>query len=560
MKRGNRTAKGAIDLMEESLFLFRSAPPAAWAAYYLGSLPFVLGLLFFWADMSRSPFASQHMAGAALVLAVLFVWMKFWQAIFARHLRATLAGEAAAKIELRQAMRILLTQSALQPIGLLLLTLASIIVLPFGWVYAFCQNATVLDDGQSAELRPLVKTSLRHALLWPSQNHSCLALLGVFGLFVFLNLCTVCFATPLLFKTVLGLETMFTRGAMAMLNSTFFAAMAGLAYLCLDPVVKSLYTLRCFYGESLRTGEDLQAELRTISAASTAPAIAALACAVFILSPNASAGELSHSESVNLYVSHTSTADPSASVSPDELDRSIQDVIQQRKYTWRSPREKLIEPQTNSDEGVIRRFLRQVGEFFGRVTSRIMNWLDELLRRIFGRNSRPTSHVSGYGWIMAKEMLIYLLVASVLAALGFLAYRIFRGRRPGSKVVQAQPIQAAPDLSDENVGAEQLPEDGWTRLARELLERGEFRLALRAFLLASLAHLAGRNLITLAKFKSNRDYERELLRRAHAFPALRGCFGENVSVFDRIWYGLHEVNAELVNQFAANVEKIRSAA
>ena len=95
------------------------------------------------------------------------------------------------------------------------------------------------------------------------------------------------------------------------------------------------------------------------------------------------------------------------------------------------------------------------------------------------------------------------------------------------------------------------------KLARELLERGELRLAMRAFYLASLAHLAGRNLISLAKFKSNRDYERELRRRGHSFPDLLSVFGETVSVFDRIWYGLHEVNGELVQQFAANVERIK---
>jgi hypothetical protein len=115
-----------------------------------------------------------------------------------------------------------------------------------------------------------------------------------------------------------------------------------------------------------------------------------------------------------------------------------------------------------------------------------------------------------------------------------------------------------PDLSDENLGAEQLPEDGWTKLARELLAGGDLRLALRAFYLASLAHLAQRNLIKLEKFKSNREYERELNRRAHSLPALLGAFGQNVSVFDRSWYGLHEIDSELVSEFAANLERMRA--
>ena len=35
-------------------------------------------------------------------------------------------------------------------------------------------------------------------------------------------------------------------------------------------------------------------------------------------------------------------------------------------------------------------------------------------------------------------------------------------------------------------------------------------------------------------------------------------FTQNVTVFDRIWYGLHEVNAEMLHQFASNVEKIKA--
>jgi hypothetical protein len=139
-----------------------------------------------------------------------------------------------------------------------------------------------------------------------------------------------------------------------------------------------------------------------------------------------------------------------------------------------------------------------------------------------------------------------------------LLYRLFRGKGNKQTAILSEAIQPAPDLADENVGADQLPEDSWINLGRELVGRGELRLALRAFYLASLAHLASRNLISLARFKSNRDYERELGRRAHAFPQLLGLFGENVTVFDRVWYGMHEINPELVNQFLSKVELIKA--
>ena len=82
---------------------------------------------------------------------------------------------------------------------------------------------------------------------------------------------------------------------------------------------------------------------------------------------------------------------------------------------------------------------------------------------------------------------------------------------------------------------------------------------MRAFYFASLAHLAARNLISLARFKSNHDYERELRRRAHSVQNLPAAFGDNVLRFERVWYGLHEADQESVAQFAIDVEKIRAA-
>jgi hypothetical protein len=83
---------------------------------------------------------------------------------------------------------------------------------------------------------------------------------------------------------------------------------------------------------------------------------------------------------------------------------------------------------------------------------------------------------------------------------------------------------------------------------------------MRAFYLASLAHLAARNLISIARFKSNRDYERELSRRGHSFPELLSLFGQNVLSFEKIWYGVHDITLDAVNQFALKVERIKTGA
>jgi len=88
------------------------------------------------------------------------------------------------------------------------------------------------------------------------------------------------------------------------------------------------------------------------------------------------------------------------------------------------------------------------------------------------------------------------------------------------------------------------------------MEKGSLQLSFRAFYFATLAHLAKYELITIAKHKSNRDYERELRRRGHEKKGLPAGFAGNVQVFDRTWYGLHEVTLEDLELFAANQERI----
>src|SRR5258708_23198483 len=267
MKRDRRQpAKGAIELIEEAVHLLRQAPPGVLAGYYAGAGPLVLGGLYFWADMSRSPFAGQRLAGEALAVGALFMWMKFRQAVFALQLRDMAAGRPHTTLTLRRSTRIFIQQAVLQATGLYLLPLAALIVLPFGWVYAFYQNLTALADHEtSGELGALFKKAAQQTTLWPMQNHALVAILSGFGFYVFLNLSTVCFMLPGLVKILLGVETVLTRSAMSLLNTTFFAVMAGLTYLCVDPIIKAVYALRCFYGESRATGEDLEAELKSFA-------------------------------------------------------------------------------------------------------------------------------------------------------------------------------------------------------------------------------------------------------------------------------------------------------
>lgn len=298
--------KSAFDLAEEAVHVVRTTP-ALLAFYYLGSLPFILALLYFWTDMTRSAFADRHCVEASLGLTLLFVWMKSWQAIFTVSLLAQIRGVAAERWTWRRLARLVIAQSMLQPWGLWLLPLALLLALPFPALYAFYQNVTVFGADADGHVQTVRQRAWQQAKLWPKQNALLIWLLSPWivvvaamfalaaalfisaaqnGVFVFLlsllgvlllvllsplgvvvaaNLGATLMLLPQLIKLLFGIETIFTLSGAYALNTTFLAVVCALTYLCLDPLVKAAYTLRCFYGEALQTGEDLQVQLREVA-------------------------------------------------------------------------------------------------------------------------------------------------------------------------------------------------------------------------------------------------------------------------------------------------------
>jgi uncharacterized membrane protein len=571
MKRGKQ-GKNAFDLIEEATHLLRTAPTGLLATYYIGAIPFILALLFFWADMSQNPFANAHLAEAALGVSALFVWMKFWQAVFARRVRAHFAAEPEAPLQWRPALRIAAAQITLQPLGLLPIGLClagffyftpvGLMLVPvIAALLPLFHNITALGDGGTLSMTAIFKKAWRLWWLWPRQNIVLLGILHFFALYVLINWSVLCLYLPSLIKTLFSIESVFSSSPMAMMNSTFIAAMCGLTYLCVDPILKTVYALRCFYGESVKSGEDLKAELKRFSFSPSAAALLVLALLLASATALNAANDATAEnqpvsdaklEAQNPPAAKASPAGKPAAISSPDLDQTINRTIHESKYTWRMPREKMSD---SGDEGPIGRFMDKINELLKKCARTLLDWWERLTRKLFPRRASG-SLGGGQGWMTTLQLLFFILLAVVICTLAIFIYRILQRRRQPN-LVASEAIQPVPDVADENVGADQLPEDGWTKLARELLERGEFRLAMRAFYLASLAHLAQRNLISIARFKSNREYERELRRRGHSFPDLLSVFGDNLSVFEGIWYGLHDVNGETVTQFAANVDRMR---
>lgn len=540
--------RSPVDLIEESFYLLRRASFGTWGAYCAGTLPFVLVFLYFWSDMARSAFAHERLPTGVVALTVLFLWMKVCHAVFARNLANALCGDAPVSWSSRDIARLAIHQTILQPLGLFLLPLALVLILPAYWAYAFVVNTTVFAANPENDLRSIISKSWKQALLWPHQNHTVLLLYKLFGFVIFLNIMSVFLGGPLLLKILFGIETVFSQSPWAALNSTMLAGAVAVTFLCIDPLIKASYVLRTFYGESLHTGQDLKAELFRVSGPARS---AVLAAALMCLA----SGDATSLIAAPLEQPRSASPAPSGAIDVDQLSRSIDDVIQQREYGWRLPRE-TIAGSGNRARGFMEGLFEQIEKAFratGEAIRDFINWIRSLA------NKPKLPSTGGLSLDNLVETLVVLLGIALVGLIVWMFHRLWQ-RRDQSPVTEAAPAAAMPDVSDESTRAEQLPEEGWIRLGQDLLQRGELRLALRAFYLSSLAHLAERQLITLARFKSNLDYQRELQRRAHVVAEVPGLFAWNVAAFERSWYGPHEATPELLREFTANTERLRSSA
>lgn len=560
-KLRRRHGRQAYDLLDEAAHLIRSAPLATHLWYAAGSVPFVLGLLYFWADMSRSAYAARHAGMAALGVALLFTWMKAAQSIFCARLMAQAAGADAPRIGWKGLMRVWVEQSIIQPWGILVLAVAAAFTFPLPWAMALYQNATVLGAWENASRESSVMArAWRQTKMWPGQLVTALSLLSMFGLFILLNIGLMIYLTPQMIKMLFGIESVFTSSGFSMLNTTFLAALMGLTYLCFDPYVKAVFVLRCFYGDAVKTGDDLRAELRSAAAAGELVRRAAmiLLLGVSALIPLGTAAR-----------NAGQTDAPSgkvSSVTPVSLDEALREVIEERRYTWRMPREDFSTDSINDEEE-----LGPVGKFFmwwrdmirdtAQSTLRGIGKIFEWIEKLFPKRTTPTAPNLDFDFVsMALKGLMWLVVAVLVVAVVWIMARLImqyrRQFRPATGIDAGAPPDAMPDLADESVSADQLPEDDWAVLARDLWERGERRLALRALYLGCLAVLARRELLRIARHKSNRDYERELQRRAHAFPEMMELFSMTMVGFERVWYGPHEATGEAFKDFREAFEKM----
>ncbi|MGD9007636.1 MAG: DUF4129 domain-containing protein [Desulfobacteraceae bacterium] len=528
----------ALSLLERAIFVLRRNNRTALAEYYLGSLPFVLALLYFWSDMSRNPFAASYNAPAACGLTVLFIWMKIWHVRYCRRLRHALEGSAPRAWTRRRLLAVAARQTALHASAVVVLPLAAILALPLAWAYAFYQNLCVLEDGQTRSTRNLARRAMDQCLLWPGQNHLLLTIAVLFGLIVLLNLRMGLLLVPYLVKWLFGVDTIFTLSGAHMMNTTYLAILCAVTYLCIDPIVKAAYVMRCFHGAARFSGIDLRAALRPFLHA-------ALVFFIFL------AAFLPSAEGQDRLPQQTIDAQASIDLQSEtqQLDRAIDATLKQRRYAWRLPVPE--DDFRQAEKGWLGQSLawladliRPVFKTIGGWIKKFFDWLADLLPDPDVKTPDTASN-----WARPIRLIVYLLGGGLVCLLLFGVVRWWRRRKAKPVLQRETVVEPTVDIDDHNVTADQLPVDGWLSLAEEFISDKAYRRAMRALYLSILAGLADQQRLVIARYKSNKDYVMELARRSHVEPELLRAFRWCVRHFERSWYGLHPVTPRQIDQF-----------
>ena len=507
-----------IGLMEDAVHLLRAAPVATLAWHWAGGLPMVVGAGYFWAEITHPSIPGARLVADALFISMLLAWLNLCRAVYASRLYDQLSGIPVRTASAANLWRMAAVQSLLGATKLLVLPMAFVSTILLAPAVGFYRNAAALA-AREFETGVLVARAKRYARYHAAQSWRALGLLACLYPAVLINTALTLAILPHLARILTGYESVYSRLGAHLLQDQFFWTLAfSGAWLLFDPFVQAVYCVRCFQAESAETGEDVKAVVRRLRAG------AGLAAMLLLV----------------LGVPATGRAQ---SAPQPELQRAIEQAAQAPEYGWRTPPQVTNRNQPSWFVAATDRIVSATRAFVRFLADRI----ERMLRWIFGGPHAPDLR-GGKPPATSLPAGVWGLIVLVLAAAGVaIAHARFSRRRKVVAVNAAMPVATSADA--ETMDPLRFPEQVWIELAERALAEKDWRLAVRAFYLASLGWLGRREFLLIHSGKTNREYEVELRRRTRAVPQVHDLFSSNVAVFERAWYGRHQIGNEEVQRF-----------
>jgi hypothetical protein len=510
-----------VELLEESLQVLRCGGASILLRQWGGSVPFAVALLLLLHDTGLD-WGGTLLLRDSLLCALAFVWMSYWKGRAARIIYSLLSpgSDVTVPWPVRASF-----QAVVQTLKLFVMPLAAASLLAWPVASAFFRSLALeptagWDNGlfRGAFQRAFAAAGHRY-----SENAVAFLALSALAVVTCLNITTLLFVMPALWKMLTGSETDWSR----MQNPTLLGMLAVSAvatWLLMDPWIQTYCVLRVFYQNARSDGRDLLREIARLAAI-------VLICSVAMI-PNASAAQ------------------------PDPLKQAIDRAAQGEDYGWLRP------PDTKAEKGFLADLRNKANGEVKAVEARVQDVyrrLDYWLRNLLNRNQERAmnKHLAAapgleLRWVLG---LLAVLICGVIVALSI------RTKSPRI-VVETAPMESAvgaADVMNEGILPSEVKQEEWLRLASEYLENNQTRLAARAFYLANLSHLGAQSLLKLSLSKSNKLYERELARQPKSAD-LTAPFAACNRLYERAWYGMRELGAEQVELLKGAADQLRQHA
>jgi hypothetical protein len=497
-----------VELLEEALQILRGAGTSILIQYWTGAIPFGIALLLLLHDMSLS-WGAELLLRDSFACAAAYLWLSYWKSRASRATMSLLTGEQEAELSRVNGFA---RQAIFQTMKLFVMPFAVASIL--GW------------PAGSALFRTLaLGTSFRKAFTAATERYAenllAFVIVAALTAIAYVNILIMFLAIPTLWKMLTGIETDWSRMAMAG-ASGIFAVAAVATWLLIDPWIQTYCLLRVFYLNARSDGRDLLRDIGRLAAMM-------LICLLAVSAP--------------LCAEQTAQ---------QRLDQSIDHVASSSgDYRW-------LRTEKDSSKSFLTELAQKIEDSFGRFKSWIQMWWHRLMRALTGDERHREDAKPAQPRVQELRWTLGVLAALICGGIVALFFR--RGRIRAIKAGPAagtNPVVA--DVLDENILPSEVQQEEWLRKALEYLANDETRLAARAFYLANLSYLGAQSLLSLSLWKSNRLYERELARQPKAH-SLQLAFAAANRLYERAWYGMRELGADQVEALKLAVDQLREHA
>ena len=187
---------------------------------------------------------------------------------------------------------------------------------------------------------------------------------------------------------------------------------------------------------------------------------------------------------------------------------------------------------------------------FQRALRNLVEWFMDLWPK-----PQPASPQTVTGFGSVAQGLQIVLVLILIGLVIFLIYKLISFFFPRLKRRTKRTKPKKRIILGEEIGEDEVASDLFGE-AERLAQAGDIRGAIRKGYIALLCDLSDRRIIGLARYKTNRDYVRDVRSRRELHPRMKSV----TDTFERHWYGPEQSESEDWKHFSEGCrEAIRSA-